>query len=456
MTRLETDCWAETPLCTISGGHYPAGEYTVLYEGDGTLDFLNAEVISQRPGRVVIRPDPKRGGLFLRVRRTAPGNYVRSIRVIMPGFEKTYRSHPFHPTFLRRWRGVASLRFMDWMQTNGSSISRWEERPQPGDATYTVKGVPLELMLDLANRLQADPWFCMPHRADDEYVRQFARLVKQRLDPRLKVYVEYSNEVWNGQFEQSRWAGAEGRKLGFAEKPWEAGWRYTAFRSVQLFQLWEQVFGGRARLVRVLPSQVANAYVSQQILTFRDAYKSADALAIAPYLSCNVSPDGKPSVAEVEGWSADKALDYLQNTALPQTAAWLREHKQVADRYGMRLIAYEGGQHMVGVAGGENSERVTRVLQAANAHPRIGEVYRKYYDAWAAAGGDLFCYFSSVGEWSKWGSWGIFQYYDENPAASPKFVATMRWARRCGQDVNLPEGTRSNSASGARLGQGSR
>lgn len=222
VTRLETDCWAETPLCTISGGHYPAGEYTVLYEGDGTLDFLNAEVVSQRPGRMVIRPDPKRGGFFLRVRRTAPGNYVRNIRVIMPGFEKAYRSNPFHPTFLRRWRGVASLRFMDWMQTNGSSISRWEERPQPGDATFTVQGVPLELMLDLANRLQADPWFCMPHRADDEYIRQFARVVKQRLDPRLKVYVEYSNEVWNGQFEQSRWAGAEGRKLGFAEKPWKA------------------------------------------------------------------------------------------------------------------------------------------------------------------------------------------------------------------------------------------
>ena len=34
--RLEPDCWAETPLCTIEGGHYPAGEYTVLYEGEAS------------------------------------------------------------------------------------------------------------------------------------------------------------------------------------------------------------------------------------------------------------------------------------------------------------------------------------------------------------------------------------------------------------------------------------
>ncbi|HVK05057.1 MAG TPA: hypothetical protein VM490_16390, partial [Armatimonadaceae bacterium] len=56
--------------------------------------------------------------------------------------------------------------------------------------------------------------------------------------------------------------------------------------------------------------------------------------------------------------------------------------------------------------------------------------YAKYYDEWTRAGGDLFCHFSSVGEWSKWGSWGLLQYQDDDPARSPKFAATMRWARR--------------------------
>ena len=38
--RLEPDCWAETLMCTIEGGHYPSGEYIVLYDGEGEIDFL--------------------------------------------------------------------------------------------------------------------------------------------------------------------------------------------------------------------------------------------------------------------------------------------------------------------------------------------------------------------------------------------------------------------------------
>ena len=342
--------------------------------------------------------------------------------------------------FLKRWQGVASLRFMDWMHTNGSKIERWSDQPRPDDATFTTKGVALEVMIDLANRLKADPWFCIPHRADDDYVRRFAQMVKARLDPKRNVYVEYSNEVWNGMFAQSRYAGEQGRKLGFAEKPWEAAWRYTAHRSVQIFAIWEAVFGGRDRLVRVLPTQAANPYVSERVVEFRDAYKHADALAIAPYISCNVPREGNGlTTSQVEKWTVEQALDHLQNKALPESIRWIQAQKKVADKFGLELIAHEGGQHMVGVGGGENNETVTKLFHAANRHPRMGTIYAEYYAAWTAAGGDLFCYFSSVGSWSKWGSWGIMQHYDDAPAESPKFMATMRWARQCGQPVNLPK-----------------
>ena len=36
--RLDAGCWAETPLCTIEGGHYPSGQYSVFYDGQGKLD----------------------------------------------------------------------------------------------------------------------------------------------------------------------------------------------------------------------------------------------------------------------------------------------------------------------------------------------------------------------------------------------------------------------------------
>ena len=76
---------------------------------------------------------------------------------------------------------------------------RWADRPQPGDAVYTSdRGVPVERMIDLANVLQADPWFCIPHLAEDDYVRQFATLVKARLDPR-RVAGEGANAPALGQ-----------------------------------------------------------------------------------------------------------------------------------------------------------------------------------------------------------------------------------------------------------------
>ncbi len=434
--RLEPDCWAETLMCTIDGGHYPSGRYTVLYEGRGKLGAWGAgSVESEQPGRVVLNVDSSKGAIFLRLLETDPSDYIRRIRVIMPGFEAAHRENPWHPAFLERWRGVACLRFMDFMHTNGSTIRTWAQRPTPEDATFSHKGIALELLIDLCNRLDADPWFCMPHQADDDYVQRFARMARERLDPGRKVYIEYSNETWNGMFAQNRYAGEQGIKLGFAEKPWEAAWRYTAYRSVQIFRIWEEVFGGRDRLVRVLPSQAANPYVSERIVEWQDAYKHADALAIAPYISMNLSPGGKPDAKEVADWTVEQVLDYLQSKSLPESIEWIRGSKAVADKYGLKLMAYEGGQHMVGVGGGENIEKLTALLHQANAHRRIADAYDTYYRAWEQAGGDLLCHFSSVSRWSKWGSWGLLQFSDDDLAASPKFMATLRWAGQLGQPV---------------------
>lgn len=109
---------------------------------------------------------------------------------------------------------------------------------------------------------------------------------------------------------------------------------------------------------------------------------------------------------------------------LPECVRWIKDNKKVADKYKMKLVAYEAGQHLVGVGGGENNEKLTSLLMAANRHPRMGQFYTRYLDAWRDAGGDLCGIFSSVGKFSKWGSWGLLEYYDDD---TPKFQAVLRW-----------------------------
>jgi len=435
--RIEVGCFAETPLCTIDGGRYPAGQYTVFWSGTGKLEFGgSASIVEQGDQRLVLNVEPSKGPIWLRVIETDPADYLKDIHVVMPGHEQTFATDPFRPGFLDLWRGMDCLRFMDWQETNGSTQSTWSQRPVMEDATWTRAGVPIEVMVDLCNRLDADPWFCMPHLADDDYVRRFAQLVKDTLEPERQVWVEFSNEVWNGQFAQSRWAGEQGVAKGFADKPWEAGWRFCAYRSVQIFAIWEDVFGGTDRLRRVLPTQAANPYVTERIVEFQEAFKHADAVAIAPYISFNIPLRGDGLTADqVATWTVEQILDHVEQKRLPESIQWITGQKAIADKYGLGLVSYEGGQHLVGVAGGENNETLNKLLQAANQHPRMEGIYRQYFDAWKTQGGGLFCYFSSIGRWSKWGSWGVMQFYDDDPAASPKFRAVQAAAAAWGQHV---------------------
>ena len=59
----------------------------------------------------------------------------------------------------------------------------------------------------------------------------------------MQVYVEYSNEVWNSQFTQYHYAGQKGIELGLTspDTPWEGAWHYTAYRSTEIFAIFEQV-----------------------------------------------------------------------------------------------------------------------------------------------------------------------------------------------------------------------
>lgn len=440
---------ARTLMFWDDGAVAPAGRYVVLYDGGGTMEYwagARRDDAASTPGRDVVELDPTAGGIGINVTAVDASDPLRNIRVLMPGgacsddphracaddagcaagrcvpFEESYAAAPFHPVFLERTRTYRVLRFMDWMATNGSPLRDWSERAEPDDARWSLEaGVPVETMVDLCNRLQADPWFTMPHQASDEFVRQFATVVRDRLAPGLRAWVEYSNEVWNGIFAQAGWARDQGRAAGLGPSDFEAQLQFYSRRAVQVFALWESVFGGTDRLVRVMASQAANAWVSEQVLSFEGADGPSDALAIAPYFGGYLGgPDERARVAAL---TVDALAAELAATAVPDAAAWVTSQAAVASTYGVELVAYEGGQHLAGHSGVENDDTINALFDAVNRDPRMGDLYGDYLDAWRAAGGRYFVHFVNCAGWSKWGRWGALEYQTQPRAASPKFDA---------------------------------
>jgi hypothetical protein len=164
---------------------YPGGKYVVLYEGQGTIEYGfdgKKDVAASRPGRDVIDVTPSDAGIWLKITATDPngtGDYLRNIRVVPTAYEKTYQTEIFNPDFVEKIQPYTALRFMDWVETNNSEEKEWSDRPTLATSTFTEKGVPVELMVELANQTDADPWFSMPHQATDEYVTNFASYVKE-------------------------------------------------------------------------------------------------------------------------------------------------------------------------------------------------------------------------------------------------------------------------------------
>ncbi len=426
INSLAANVYVDTPMLNFSGVHSPVGNYTCLYEGIGTIDFWSGgQIISQEPGRIVISRGNNDNALWLRITDTNVQNPLRNIRVVMPGYEETYLQDPFRPDFLQRWEGMNTFRFMDWMETNNSEISAWSDRPTPDYINYTTKGVPVEVMVDLCNRLKINPWFSMPHLATDYYIRKFAEYVRDHLDPTLHIYIEYSNEVWNGMFDQATYAQLNGLAENLSTDPFQAQLRWYSQRSVEVFDIWTVAFGSVDRLVRVMASQAANDLTAEQILSWQNASAKTDALAIAPYFSLNVDENSSPSLAQVSLWTKEDVLNYLESNSIPEATDWMANNRIKADEYGVRLLAYEGGQHAVGVFGAENNDTLTALFLAANRDSRMGELYQIYLDRWVnTGGGDLFCNFSSVGEWGKWGSWGLLEYTDDDTA---KYRTVQNW-----------------------------
>jgi chitodextrinase len=405
-----------------TGGIWPAGDYHIFYEGEGTITGRTPNESNRRviaPGHEVWTVSNNRNTWFgFSITATNAANHLRNLHIIMPGFENTWQTQPIHPTFIAHWQNMEALRFMDLAQVNNSPIVNWSQSPSRNHITQTgfgssVVGVSPELLVELGNLMNKDIWVCMPHLASDDFVRQYATLVRNNLNPNLKVYVEYSNECWNYMFDQTNYCAAQGRIMFNTGGPLE----YYTYRSSQVLSIWEEVWGSsKDRVLNVLAHQNVNPFWSEQMLQwmkqpqFNPSGTPVEVLSVAPYFY------GSESCTTL-----DCMFNSIQNTGIPEQLNFMRQNKVLADKYNVQLIPYEGGQHLW-----SGNSAVQALYIQANRDPRMRDMYNQYFTGWKTiSGNSLFFYYNSIMPAGQFGSWGALERQDQDPYTAYKYLALL-------------------------------
>ena len=424
---------AGTLLLNDIDDKYPGGVYTAFYDGTGDILFGNdAFVLTKEPGKITMNVTPSGGGIYVKVIASDPADPVRNIRVVMPGFENTYQAQPFHPVFMERLKPYGVLRFMRFQKINDSPLANWADRTTLDTwSQATENGVAFEHMIDLCNRLGKDAWVCVPHLADDTFVTNMATLLRDQLDPALNIYLEYSNEVWNFQtYAQGQYAQTNGLIAGYGNgDPWRAGVEWYSERSVQIFDIFYNVFGAPApnRITRVMGGFATFTGPSEWALDFNNANLKTDVLAIAPYFASSFGfPENAPTTLT---WDLPTLLNEADKTITGETLNWITSNKAVADSRGVGLVAAEGGQRMAAEGPFQGNPTLTQLFIDANTDPQMKALYTKYLQQWQTVTGDeLMVAYVNVREYGTFGAYGILEYQDQPIDQAPKYQAILDWS----------------------------
>lgn len=469
-----------------SGPPYRAGQYVILYDGVGTMTVdLDGQMVSTSQtstgGRDVFNvATPKAGrGVRLCITKTDPANHLRNVRVVRVANEALLdQGYIFSPTFLNLMRNFRAIRAMEWlgMDHNPSPTGNWADRTQLSNAGWgATNGAPLEAVIDLCNALSTDCWINVPDTADDNYITQMATLVHQELGPTQKVYVEFSNEVWNPAYLQFGYAEQQGKALWPSNSSlFQDNRDWYGMRVAQMCDIWAGVWGSDfSRVHCVLAAQGANTWTATEALNCplwsgAPCYKHhITDVAIAPYFGWG--PTQTPSTwtslslatvvddifSELNSGGGFLSSLVSSVTGLPEgpiqnISDWEATYQKALAPYGLPLITYEGGNSLIGNPSYKTGSTIVNAFIAANDDPRMATAYTTALDDWKANNGHVYMLYNDIGAPSMFGEWGLLDSWLDTVAplssAPPKWQAVQNfitknpcwWANCTGKVAAVP------------------
>jgi hypothetical protein len=422
----------------LINSHYK-GRYFIYFDGEGRLGGN----VRMENGQYFIDLDGRGEHVWIDVLESKEGNHIRNIRILPEGIDPDGEYPLFLPEFVEGLKPFHALRFMDWSNTNGSDQVHWEDRVRPDYYTQSGhRGASFEYAIALANELNADAWVCVPHAASDDYIRQLARLWRDGLKENLKIYLEYSNEVWNWSFSQAHYVlqNAPGAVDAYVVEDLKAIHpgnqdhpEKDAYMMARVFRLWSEEFGNeQSRIVRVATGQTAWTDNTRRILEYLfENTEGCDAFSGTGYFNFTEMDHQRwiknPQVSMDEYYQA--GLKNIQG----DLTIWVKETVDFVHDYDIDYLVYEGGQHMQPWMQGEHPYNSS--LWQFQLHPLMYELYAENFKLHVEVDTQLFMAFSYISDNnSRWGSWGHLNSLDQLGTnyfeTAPKYQALL--------DANTP------------------
>lgn len=420
-------------------------------------------------------------------------------------FTSSLEGQLFHPRLLQRIadRDWGFIRFMDWGATNASPVMDWSDRRlpnhifqngiindrspalddevSPGDRET---GVAYEYMVALCNATNKNLWINVPHLASADFMTKLAKLIRfgsdgvnpydatnanpvfAPLNSNLKVYIEYSNEIWSSgfSFPQGNWAEIEAGNAGLGSGMTGKA-RFNGRKFCETWSAFQSVFGGTTRLIRVAATFTANDTYTTSFLNEIDDYGptltpavAPDVLAVTTYFGNGIQDyvdeknftDGHPF--DDPYWTSElfashltdafnewkrrmMAGDAVQGAGPDATgigggfSAGLHDLTETIFGTALPILAYEGGPSLftddIDAGNTTADDGVTIFIEAMNRDPRIADLYRIHLDIARSKGLWTHTPYTDTSPWSRFGQWGHLETLDQFPETAPKYALML-------------------------------
>ena len=270
-----------------AGCNYSGEPWVAEWDGSGSgfINFLTAGGSQTKinSNKIIFRMGVNPGNTQLKLTLTDRSDPPRNIRIYQSRYASNVAAgEKFNPDWLAEIKKFGTLRLMGWQSTNNSEVSDfsqlagqdytwWCKQLSNSSATGPKGDIHPSVICELANLTGCNIHVCIPVKATDAFVSEFASYCKN--NTRAEVTYELSNECWNFGFNQAHYCSMQGERIWPAD-----GARYLkwyGYRAAQVMKLVRDVYDDGSRWRGAINSQTAWDAPARQILAGIAYWKSS-------------------------------------------------------------------------------------------------------------------------------------------------------------------------------------